>query len=92
MKVYVIAYDIPDDHVREQISKILLRYGERVQYSVFEVTLRSETQLKDLCEQLKKTAPKDANIRLYRLCEDCRRASRTLDGENITRTPAVVIL
>lgn len=30
-----MAYDIPDDRRRTQISKILSSYGERMQYSVF---------------------------------------------------------
>ncbi len=32
----VVAYDIQDDRSRIQISKILEKYGTRINYSVFE--------------------------------------------------------
>lgn len=31
----LIAYDIPDDKRRGRIAKLLLSYGDRIQYSVF---------------------------------------------------------
>lgn len=34
---YLIAYDISDDRRRAQLAKVLERYGDRVQYSVFVV-------------------------------------------------------
>ncbi len=65
MKVYVVSYDVSDDRVRRQIAKLLRKHGERVQYSVFEVRLRSYAQLEKLYSQLKKFADEDTNIRLY---------------------------
>jgi CRISPR-associated endonuclease Cas2 len=35
MSLYLAAYDIHDDWRREQVARVLLRYGERVQRSVF---------------------------------------------------------
>ena len=32
---YLVAYDIPDDRRRTRVAKALLKYGDRVQYSVF---------------------------------------------------------
>ncbi|MFT3876115.1 MAG: CRISPR-associated endonuclease Cas2 [Propioniciclava sp.] len=32
---YLIAYDIQDDHRRTRLAKLLERYGDRIQYSVF---------------------------------------------------------
>ncbi len=37
---FLIAYDIPNDRRRSQISKALLNYGDRVQYSVFVVDVK----------------------------------------------------
>ena len=34
--MYVISYDIAGDKLRNKIAKVLLGYGRRVQYSVFE--------------------------------------------------------
>lgn len=33
----IIAYDIPNDRRRTRLAKILLTYGDRIQYSVFVV-------------------------------------------------------
>jgi CRISPR-associated protein Cas2 len=35
----LIAYDIPDDKRRTRLSKILGKYGDRLQYSVFVVDI-----------------------------------------------------
>ncbi len=40
---YIICYDIADDRRRYHLVKCLEDYGERVQYSVFEVLAGSET-------------------------------------------------
>lgn len=34
---FVVAYDVPDDHRRAALAKLLQTYGDRVQYSVFVV-------------------------------------------------------
>ncbi len=51
MPLFLAAYDISDDRARVRVARILSRFGERVQFSVFE--LRIETaELEDLCESL----------------------------------------
>lgn len=37
--VLLFAYDIPDDKRRGRIAKLLLTYGDRIQYSVFIVDI-----------------------------------------------------
>jgi CRISPR-associated protein Cas2 len=39
MTRYVAAYDVSDDQQREKIAKVLMRYGERLQRSVFMIDL-----------------------------------------------------
>ena len=39
MSLYVASYDISRNSSRRQVAKILLRYGRRLQASVFEVDL-----------------------------------------------------
>lgn len=48
---YLISYDIPDDKRRTKIAHLLEGYGERVQYSVFEVWA-TEKELETLRQQL----------------------------------------
>ena len=33
----LVAYDVPSDRRRTRVAKILLKYGDRIQYSVFVV-------------------------------------------------------
>jgi len=47
MKYYAITYDTPDDKRRNAIANVLKRYGERVQYSVFEAEMP-----KRLCDRM----------------------------------------
>lgn len=41
--MYVISYDISNDRRRNKIAKILLDYGRRVQYSVFECEMNQKS-------------------------------------------------
>ena len=67
----VVSYDIPDDRRRTKVCRLLKDYGERVQYSVFECRLRPR-DFKRLRERLKPLlAPKEDDVRFYRLCATC---------------------
>jgi CRISPR-associated protein Cas2 len=71
--LYIISYDIPNDKRRLRIANLLLNYGMRVQYSVFECRL-SEALLAKLRARLEKLLqPDEDNIRVYRLCNACER-------------------
>ena len=37
---FLLAYDVTDDRRRTRLAKLLERYGDRVQYSVFVVQIR----------------------------------------------------
>lgn len=76
---YLISYDIPDDKQRLKTSHLLEGYGERVQYSVFEVWTTAE-ELQKLRARLKPRVEEGGNIRIYRLCASCR-AEREVLGE-----------
>ena len=45
--MFIISYDITSDERRNDVAKCLLRWGKRLQYSVFEALL-SEVQLAEL--------------------------------------------
>ncbi|MCS7183770.1 MAG: CRISPR-associated endonuclease Cas2 [Patescibacteria group bacterium] len=40
---YIISYDISDNSIRRKLVNILEKFGERVQYSVFEFELNDES-------------------------------------------------
>lgn len=74
--MHVVAYDISDEKIRNAIAKILDGYGERVQESVFECQLDAARH-DDLTARLAGALGTEeiGNVRLYRLCADCSRAS-----------------
>ena len=44
--VAIVTYDISDDKIRTQFSKFLMKYGVRIQFSVYEV--RNSNRIIDL--------------------------------------------
>lgn len=68
---YVVSYDITETKRRTRLRKNLLRFGNPVQYSVFECDL-SPREL----ARMKKTIvaiidKKNDNVRIYPMCEKC---------------------
>ncbi len=51
---YVVAYDISDNKIRAKVSRLLLKYGYRIQYSVFYLPKISEAELKFLERKIRK--------------------------------------
>jgi CRISPR-associated protein Cas2 len=99
MNSYLICYDITDDRDRNRVAHLLERYGERVQYSVFEVHLRRsdqlagiEAELREILIQTEGEAEGQADVRFYRLTADALADSHSLDGTAIGGRAAVVIL
>lgn len=66
----MVAYDISDNKSRRRVSKHLLNYGSRVQYSVFECRLNKK-QLMQLRELLNELIKPTDTIRWYPLCNWC---------------------
>lgn len=80
----IVSYDIRDDRRRVKIAKKMLDYGTRVQFSVFECNLNS-AQLtgmqKNLASLIK---PEEDTIRIYQLCETCRKKVAILGTGELT--------
>ena len=70
---YVVTYDISNDKRRTKLSDLLGSYGNRVNYSVFEIELSEAKREKLLHEiELKKLINKKYDsLRFYHLCENC---------------------
>jgi CRISPR-associated protein Cas2 len=92
MLVYLACFDIVDDRTRYQVGKALAEYGERVQKSVFEISLHSDTQLKALKEELRPLLDPDDDLRFYALCKACRGRSHTVAGQPVALFPAAVVI
>ena len=70
MVFVVISYDISDDGIRKKVANILLDYGVRVQYSVFECLVDAKT-LDKLIVMLSPFTEGNDSIRFYQICEAC---------------------
>ena len=83
---YLVAYDMPDNKKRKKLGELLEKYGTRVNFSVFEVTI-NETKLKQLLKRLKEEKlidKKTDSVRFYHLCQNCVPKSFELcDKDNI---------
>lgn len=67
----VVAYDVSDDKRRQKIVKILVNYGVRSNYSVFECVL-TETQVNTMKKRLEKIVESKSDCVLYYyLCKSC---------------------
>lgn len=82
MQRYVVAYDISDNRRRNKIGDVLLGYGKRVNYSVFEIQIKSESQKRALeHEVLTILKPKEDSFRIYSVCQNCVEKSWSLGQE-----------
>ncbi len=88
--LFVIAYDIPDDKRRLRVARLLERYGERVQYSVFEMYL-TVAEWQQLQTQLRaRLNLEEDGVRVYRLCRGCARRREQWGVGPRVEAPAVV--
>ena len=68
---YVISYDIPDNRRRTRLAKVLLDFGERVQYSVFEADLDKKLFDRLLQRVNNEINDQEDSVRIYPLCSTC---------------------
>jgi CRISPR-associated protein Cas2 len=81
----VVSYDIVKDSRRNKVSKTLLDFGDRVQYSVFECKLDAAA-LKRLGDRLGRIiAKQEDSVRFYFLCENCVPKVKILGRGTVTR-------
>lgn len=68
---YLVCFDIENDKARRKVGNLLLAYGDRVQYSVFEIALTNQSQLTELKYRLSKILHQhpnpDDDLRFYYL-------------------------
>ncbi len=69
----LIAYDVASTRRRNKVAKILSKYGDRVNLSVFECDLKKAGAIQTLKEEIKKVIKsKEDHIRYYVICRECR--------------------
>jgi len=69
----LVAYDISANRRRNRVVKILSRYGERVNLSVFECSLRDMSTFSALQKEIAGIIhPGRDHVRYYPLCRKCQ--------------------
>ena len=81
----VITYDIADDRRRLHVSEELENFGSRVNFSVFECHLDSDTLLEIKGRLAKVIEPAEDNVRYYVLCDGCVKKIEIQGKGEITR-------
>ena len=67
----LISYDIENNKARTKLANILLNYGQRIQYSVFEAYLEPKA-LGSLLDEVKEFVdPETDSLRVYPICKRC---------------------
>ena len=87
----IVSYDIPDDKKRNKIADILLDFGTRIQYSVFECIMDNNL-LEKMTTRLNKLISDDDSVRIYTLCAKCEGIVRVLGKGKRTEDAQVYIL
>ncbi len=71
----LISYDISDDKLRNKFSKFLIKYGRRLQYSVFEID-NSKRMLNNIMCEIKNGFEKKFNqsdsVIIIETSENCK--------------------
>ncbi|WP_036566871.1 CRISPR-associated endonuclease Cas2 [Oceanospirillum beijerinckii] len=93
---YLVCFDIENDKIRRKLGNALLACGRRVQYSVFEIRVLTDSQLAELksklTEIMEASENPDDDIRFYYLNSTTLARSSTLENEPVGHFPSATIL
>ena len=78
--LFVVAYDISSDPLRDKVAHELKNWGMRVQYSVWECDLEPE-EAANMTRIIKALIASGDRLRVYRLCELCQGHSVAVGSE-----------
>lgn len=88
----VVCYDCSDDKRRLKLAKILLDYGYRVQYSVFEADLSSKL-LDEMISRIESVIDfKQDSVRIYHICSGCLKQTELRGNAELTNQETVFIV
>ena len=90
--LYLVTYDLPSDRRRLRLARLLEGYGERVQYSVFEVWLSAAQRDKMMVRIRRVIVEDEDSVRIYALCGACRERLAIVGGGAPPEPPGVLVL
>ncbi len=92
MLLYVVCFDISNDSKRRRVSRRLEHFGQRVQYSVFEVVFKSQRSLQSLRKELREHLDEEDSLHFYPLCKSCRSKALNAREGKIAHVAAAVVV
>ena len=90
---YLVCYDISNNKRRLKLSKLLDNFGDRVQESVFELPALDADAIQACIRKIEKVKLEGGEtIRLYSLCEACKKGIIIFgDGEAMSNPDVYII-
>jgi CRISPR-associated endonuclease Cas2 len=76
----IVAYDIEDTKIRNQVAKYLLSMGVRLQKSVFAIKVERHAFHK-MSKKLETLAGRKGKIAIIRLCAGCQKNAIQMNDE-----------
>ena len=73
MARFVVCYDVGDDRRRRRVAACLDGYGDRIQESVFELTIDRTLMESCFAEIAALIDRSEDHVAIYRLCGSCER-------------------
>ena len=70
----IVSYDISDDKLRTKFAKYLLKFGHRLQYSVFEIDNSRrilDSIISDLKNEFEKRFTQSDSVIIFKLSSSC---------------------
>lgn len=90
--MYVLVYDVVNDHRRNRLHRALKDYGTPVQRSVFEFDLNPKEANVMMLRVAKLINEEEDAVRLYRLCAACLGEARILGEGTLSLDPDYYII
>lgn len=88
----LVSYDISDDKRRNKAAKALKAFGDRVQFSVFEMNVNHEEFQKMVRKLRPHINEKQDSARIYRICENCKRAVDIIGLGTVSEDPDLIVV
>ena len=90
MSHYLASYDIQDDRIRSRVASVLMRYGVRLQWSVFEVDVDPE-DLVELQSKVGRLLTKTDAFELIPIDVDPQRRRLSWQGDISDGEPVIIV-
>jgi CRISPR-associated protein Cas2 len=88
----VVSYDVKETRRRTKVCNTLKDYGTRVQYSVFECLLDHKNFVRLHAKLVRAINEDEDTLRIYQLCESCKKKAVVYGNVKITEDNEVYIV